>query len=411
MPAPGHDTPTVPLPFRLGYRPWLDGLRGVAILLVLVYHLGLLPGGFLGVDVFFVLSGFLITSLLVEEWQRRGTISFRHFYLRRALRLLPAYFTFLLACCLYTQLFRPAEAAVFRREMVVAACYASNLPGLNRPGLSTLGHTWSLSLEEQFYLLWPLLLYGLLRLNLGRRATLLLVCAGILASAGLRGALFGLYRAPGLDGLPLLVRLYSCLDTRADSLLAGCLVALLAAWDLLPRSRRARLVTGAAALASAAMLGWSIFVIKHAGHPQLYFGYFTAVALMVGIVLVGLLSFRARLASLVLESRPLVFVGRLSYGLYLVHMPIILWIGPMRLGWKHPTATLQAAGLSFVAALLLHYAVERPFLRLKDRLRAPAPVAPPAEPIPVLPFPVGRRLAGRVPVHPPADPLPRRAAA
>src|SRR5436853_7417068 len=99
-------------PFHLGYRRWLDGLRGVAILLVLAFHLGLLPGGSLGVDVFFVLSGFLITTLLVEEWQRHGTISLKHFYLRRALRLWPAFFSLLLMYGVFSWLCLPrAEPA------------------------------------------------------------------------------------------------------------------------------------------------------------------------------------------------------------------------------------------------------------------------------------------------------------
>src|SRR5437773_383793 len=89
-------TTTAPTAFRLGYRPWLDGLRGIAVLLVLAFHLHLIPGGSFGVDVFFVLSGFLITSLLVEEWQRHRSISLPRFYLRRGLRLLPAFVTVLL---------------------------------------------------------------------------------------------------------------------------------------------------------------------------------------------------------------------------------------------------------------------------------------------------------------------------
>src|SRR5437588_2017988 len=102
--------------FHLGYRRWLDGLRGVAILLVLAFHFGFLPGGSLGVDVFFVLSGFLITTVLVEEWQRRGSISLKNFYLRRALRLLPAFFTLLLILLLGSLLLPPAEGAARRWE-------------------------------------------------------------------------------------------------------------------------------------------------------------------------------------------------------------------------------------------------------------------------------------------------------
>src|SRR5882757_8236262 len=115
--------------FHLGYRRWLDGLRGVAILLVLAFHLQLLPGGSLGVDVFFVLSGFLITTLLAEEWQRRGAISLKAFYARRALRLMPAFLTLLLIICLSSFWMQSAEEAQARRsEVIVAGCYIANWP-------------------------------------------------------------------------------------------------------------------------------------------------------------------------------------------------------------------------------------------------------------------------------------------
>src|SRR5262249_10912041 len=141
---------------RLGYRRWLDGLRGLAILLVLAFHFGCLAGGSLGVDVFFVLSGFLITTLLVEEWQGRGSIGLKHFYLRRGLRLLPAFLALLLICLACTFFAEnAAEAAAGRKEVWVAGCYVSNWPELHRTSMPTLGHTWSLSVEEQFYLLWP----------------------------------------------------------------------------------------------------------------------------------------------------------------------------------------------------------------------------------------------------------------
>src|SRR6266700_848849 len=153
--------------FHLGYRRWLDGLRGLAILMVLAFHLGFVPGGFLGVDVFFVLSGFLITTLLAEEWQARGSISLKHFYLRRALRLLPALAVLLTVCALAKLLTRPwSETVAFGKEIVGVAGYLANWPSLHGVPMRTLGYTWSLSVEEQFYLLWPILFLGMLRLGL-----------------------------------------------------------------------------------------------------------------------------------------------------------------------------------------------------------------------------------------------------
>jgi peptidoglycan/LPS O-acetylase OafA/YrhL len=352
--------------FRLGYRRWLDGLRGVAILSVLAFHLGFLPGGSLGVDVFFVLSGFLITTLLVEEWQRRGSIRLRAFYLRRGLRLLPAFLTLLLILALSSLWIRSAaEARARRAEVLVAGCYLANWPTFHSVGLPILGHTWSLSVEEQFYLLWPLLLCGLLRRKLARRLILLLVCAGILASAAHRMALY--HAHPGPDRAAHVMRLYMGLDTRADSLLVGCLVGLLASWGLLPRSRRAVFWGGSASLIGVAVLGY-LARNRCLDHSQYYHGLFTGVALMVGVLIVRLLVSPSRLGSLLLESAPLVGVGRISYGLYLFHVPVIRWLNPAGLGWRYPGMTLLVVGLTLASALLSYFCIERPCLRLKDRL-------------------------------------------
>ena len=167
LPRPAREDPN--------YRRWLDGLRGVAILAVLAYHFYLLPGGFLGVDIFFVLSGFLITSLLADEWRRWGSISLSLFYLRRALRLLPAFWVLLLVYGL-AGLGRPAaEAAARGKEIALAACYVANWPAIHQTPMPIVGHSWSLAVEEQFYIIWPLVFYSLLRLGLGRRWILGLV--------------------------------------------------------------------------------------------------------------------------------------------------------------------------------------------------------------------------------------------
>ena len=143
-------------PFRLGYRRWLDGLRGVAILLVLAYHFGFISGGWIGVDIFFVLSGFLITTVLAEEWRDRGSFSLPRFYLRRALRLFPAFAVLLTMCAAAIPfLSGPTERTEALQKLAVAACYVANWPMLHNVNLTWIGHSWSLSVEEQFYLLWP----------------------------------------------------------------------------------------------------------------------------------------------------------------------------------------------------------------------------------------------------------------
>jgi peptidoglycan/LPS O-acetylase OafA/YrhL len=367
-PRVGPGTPDNTGGFHLGYRPWLDGMRGLAILAVFIYHLQLIAGGFVGVDLFFVLSGFLITSLLLEEWQQRGTISFGRFYLRRALRLLPGLLALLIGCGAYVAVFQRDDAAAFGKEALVAVCYVANWPTLHNVPLPRLGHAWSLSLEEQFYLLWPVLLYLMLRLRLRRGTIMTLVVAGILASAVLRGVLFELYARPRQGHPGSLLRIYNGLDTRADALLVGCLVALLAAWGLLPRSPAFRWATGVASLAGLPLIG-NIMWAKHMGTPQLYYGLFTLIAVAFALPAARLLTGPSRAAFAVLEARPLVYLGRISYALYLVHAPIIIWFGWERLGWRHPVETLLVAGASLAAAVLLHHTIERPFLRLKHRFQ------------------------------------------
>ncbi|MGA9145956.1 MAG: acyltransferase, partial [Candidatus Nanopelagicales bacterium] len=162
-----HNTPP------LGYLPSLDGIRAIAVLAVMVFHSALpwLPGGFLGVDVFFVLSGFLITTLLLQEVERTGRIHFGAFYLRRARRLLPALAVVLVASAALVVLFAPDAAARLREDIVASSFYVTNwwnilsdqsyFEAMGRPPM--LQHLWSLGLEEQFYLIWPAVLLFVFR--------------------------------------------------------------------------------------------------------------------------------------------------------------------------------------------------------------------------------------------------------
>ena len=225
-------------PFHLGHHRSLDGIRGVAILLVLLVHGEVIPErsyAFIGVNSFFVLSGFLITCLLVQEYDKSNDISLRHFYLRRALRLLPALMTMLLAFVVFVLLTDHGEGAFQKiHQALFALFYSTNLAKILRVypavGTSYLDHTWSLSIEEQFYFVWPAILLFLLRKN-SRDSLLCWILLGVFLSVCTRVILFsGIVVSRDVNRLGLGP------DTRADSLLLGCFVGVLIASNLLPRS-------------------------------------------------------------------------------------------------------------------------------------------------------------------------------
>jgi peptidoglycan/LPS O-acetylase OafA/YrhL len=255
--------------------------------------------------------------------------------------------------------------------MLVAGCYVANWPTIHQIALGSLSHIWSLSVEEQFYLIWPVILCGMLRLKFSTRTMLLVVCAGILASAMWRLALFRQRPDEGPERLAAVARVFSGLDTRADSLLCGCLVGLVATGGLLPKSRFWRRANHAGAIVST--LGLAYIVLHyHIWHHHVPCGVFTLVALLIAVILVRLLSASSRLAPPLLESAALVGVGRISYGLYLFHFPMIDWLQPKALGWTAPVDTLLVGGASLAAAIGSYYAIERPCLRWKARLKLPA---------------------------------------
>lgn len=362
MPPPPPPKPTATKPtFQLGYRPELDGVRGISILLVLGLHLvpRLLPGGFLGVDIFFVLSGFLITSLLLQEWSRRNVISLKDFYIRRVLRLGPGLAVFLLALGAYAFLRLNGETAhdVYI-GILLTLSYVSNWFIALKPNmpLSILAITWSLAVEEQFYLLWPMVFSLLLVLKVRRRWILTTLALGVVIVAVHRARLWH-------EGATI-KRLYYGTDTHADGLLLGCLIGCLLSWDLIPQSKIFWRVMNYLALASA------IFIVYFAlttprNEPLLYSGGFSVAGLAIAVALLALLG-PATLATTLLRVKPLVWLGRISYGLYLWHWPVR---GLVFGNSTQPSATRIIAAVVFSLAItsLSFYLIELPFLRWKKR--------------------------------------------
>ncbi|MSO38021.1 MAG: acyltransferase, partial [Acidimicrobiia bacterium] len=230
---PGGDPAPTRSLVRMRYMPGLDGLRAIAVMAVLLYHAELtwMPGGFLGVDVFFVISGYLITALLLAESRNHGRIGLRQFYLRRGRRLLPALFLVLGVVSLYSIIFLPEELAELRTDVIAALGYSTNwwqilreqsyFEAAGRPPL--LRHLWSLAVEEQFYLIWPLLFTAMLKQWKGRRNPMLIaITAGIVGSTVWMAILSVANDFPVTDPS----RAYFGTDTRISTMLVGAFLAI-----------------------------------------------------------------------------------------------------------------------------------------------------------------------------------------
>ncbi len=348
-------------PFRLGYRPGLDGLRGVAILAVLAVHTShifgwsLLKGANAGVDIFFVLSGFLITTLLIEEWEQTGDVSLKSFYWRRALRLIPALLVLLTVLYFLSDLFfSPVEANDTRRGIPVAFVYASDLALAFFPlHLGALQHTWSLAIEEHFYLIWPVVLLAALKLGIGKKRIVLITLLVVIAS-GLQRASLHQFGAPP-------VRTYYGIDTRADALLIGCLTGLCVSWGLVhARALRPLLVP-------ALMFIGFCMVATGFGSSFMTLGGFTLLAIATGVVIVNVVLGPPGYLCGLLEFGPLVWVGRISYGLYLWHYPVFKATSSLNTSW--PLKLGLAVALTLIVTTLSYYLIEQPALSLKRKFK------------------------------------------
>jgi len=364
-----EDPDASPVGERLSYVRGLDGVRAFAVGAVIAFHAGVahVSGGFLGVDTFFCLSGFLITSLLLGEARHTGTIRLGAFWARRARRLLPALFLVLCFVGLFAWLAAPPGAYPgLRLDSLATLLYVANwhfiLEGSSyfQAALapSPLTHTWSLAIEEQFYLVWPIVVLAIVRVRRSPAAVLVVAVAGALASTGWMA---WLHRAGGDP-----TRLYYGTDTHAMTMLTGAALAAalaMVAGQRDPSVLRARGVGSAVVqlvgLGGAVVL--AAMALKVTGMtPWLYKGGFLLAGLATaGIILSVVAAPRGALAW-VLGLAPIRYVGRISYGLYLWHYPLFLWLDHERTGLYGVRLLALRVGVTLVVATASFYLVERP---------------------------------------------------
>ena len=356
------------------YLPALDGLRALSVLAVLGYHADLphFQGGFLGVEVFFVVSGYLITALLLREQRTQGAISLTQFWFRRARRLLPALFTLLLAALVLALTVARESLAATRADGLAAFFYVSNwwqviqrhsyFMDVDRPPL--LAHLWSLAVEEQFYFFWPLAVA-----LLGRAAQRWVLPVALLGGAASAWWMARLYD-PSLDP----TRLYIGTDTRLSGLLAGAALAVLVPGPFGSQAqsstRLARVARGVFGMAGLGGL-LALLCLSSSHDPQLYRGQLWLVdlascALVSSLVAPGAVAY-------LLGAAPAAWVGRRSYGLYLWHWPIFAVTRPdLDLAWSGLSVLALRLGLTFAVAEICYRFIETPvrqgaLLRLRAR--------------------------------------------
>ncbi|MEG6513784.1 acyltransferase family protein [Desulforamulus ruminis] len=350
-------------PDSIGYMPGLDGLRALAVFAVIAYHLNLTwaPGGLLGVSLFFVLSGYLITNILLKQWENSGTINLKDFWLRRARRLLPALFVMLAGVMVWGVLCAPERLAALKQEALAAVFYTSNwylifhqvsyFESFGPP--SPLGHLWSLAVEEQFYLFWPFLLGWGLRC-LRQRKWLI---GGTVACVLISAAAMALIYIPGHDPS----RVYYGTDTRVFALLVGAALAMI--W---PGGKMNADLSGKKRLALDAAGGLGLLVVllmigkTNQYQPSLYQGGLLLFS-FAGACVVAVLAHPASYLGRFFGWRPWRWLGECSYGIYLWHYPVIILTSPV-VNTEGPdlSRAFWQIGASIILAALSRYMIEEP---------------------------------------------------
>jgi len=361
---------------RFAHVRALDGLRGLAVALVVVYHFApdVLPAGFIGVDVFFVLSGFLITSLALGEHRGSSKVSSSGFYMRRARRLLPAAIVTVVVATALAAVIQPDAARAANRGLGIASLlYAANWWMIDQQNSyqaafgteSPLSHFWSLAVEEQFYVVFPLLLLGLIFMVARRKGTtdalakslLFVSIVGALASATAMSLMYNAETDPS--------RVYLGTETRVHAIFVG--VAGACAWWLWSSALRERAsvrVLTVVGVVSAIFLGL-VSVFSNFSAPWLYhFGFLTIAIAALAIVLAAMAN--SAVVSKTFEFRGLCVLGLVSYSIYLWHWPVRVFVNQTNTPFDGLSLFCVRIALTAVAATLSFYVIEKPFRRAKN---------------------------------------------
>jgi peptidoglycan/LPS O-acetylase OafA/YrhL len=349
-------------PTRLPYQPALDGVRAMAIIAVLLYHdaldqgvRGVARGGLLGVDAFFVLSGYLITTLLVLERKRNGRIDFRRFWARRGRRLLPALLVLLLGVAAYAAFVAtPVERYDIRGQGLATLFYVQNWyvifvePATRTP----LGHAWSLAIEEQWYFIWPPLLGVMLWRFKNRLEPIIVVTIGLTIASVF--VMWLLYEPGGGRS-----RVYRGTDARAQALLVGAALALILQWRGGPRRAWSRGLTELAGIGGALVFAACVYKTSQ-NHYFLYRGGFLVVAFAAAAVILAAIQPDSRVVRPVLSIPPLRWLGLISYGVYLYHLPLDVWLSESRVGLSGTSLFVFRTAVTLVLAALSYRYIEMP---------------------------------------------------
>jgi peptidoglycan/LPS O-acetylase OafA/YrhL len=366
-----HQDATAPsLPSRsFGQVNGFDGLRGVAVLIVFVAHMDVIlpiptllviPGATVSLDSFFVLSGFLITALLLKEQARRGRIGIWPFYRRRILRLLPALYVVVLANALFAyfshQWLHTEVPSIFSVIFYYANYYSASAAGPFTPKLASgYQHLWSLSFEEQFYLIWPWITIALLTIRTRLRTVTIILLSLIVIIAVHR---FVLYQ----DSHRWWSLFYRT-DTRADSILWGALLAHV--WIRGREPKRG--ITIAGWVAAAFLLACLPFATQEG--PFVYWGGFLAIDFACAVLILAILEGNWGGRHL-FELKPFVALGIVSYGFYLWHLPVFFAIRFFDPHWNDVVRVIVAIAVTLTFTLLSWFLLERPLMRWSKRLEA-----------------------------------------